>query len=287
MERELWTALCHVAARLHNQLVRSVYTDEVICGVYWWAVVHDRPVSWACDAGNWPPSSRWCKLPSQPTMSRRLRSASVEQLLLDVERALMTLCVIGPQVLAIDGKPLPIGGASGDADATWGRGAGGFSKGYKLYAIWGEAPLPVAWALAPLHVSERRIGAQLAATLPGWGYLLGDKLYDVNYVYDAAAQANYQLLAPQQRPGRELGHRRHSPYRREGLRLLTTAAGKRIYRQRIQIERRFAQLTAFVGGLGPLPFWVRRFHRVKLWVHSKLLLNAVHQRLLNNTLAIE
>ena len=287
MERELWKALCHVAARLHNQLTRSVYTDDVICGVYWWAVVHDRPVSWACDADNWPPSPGRRPLPSQPTMSRRLRSASIGQLLLDVERALMTLCVVGPQVLAIDGKPLPIGGASGDPDAAWGRGAGGFSKGYKLYAVWGESPLPTAWALAPLNVSERRLGAKLAASLPGWGYLLGDKFYDVNYVYDAAAQANYQLLAPQQRPGRKLGHRRHSPYRLEGLRLLTTAAGKRIYRQRVRIERRFAQLTAFVGGLGPLPFWVRRFHRVRLWVHSKLLLNAVHQRLLNNTLAVE
>jgi hypothetical protein len=277
MERELWTALCHVAARLHNQFARSTYGDDVICAVYWWAVIHDRPVRWACDASNWPCSSRRLVLPSQPTMSRRLRSASVEQLFLDVEQSLATVCLAARCILSIDGKPLPIGGGSRDADARWGRGAGGFAKGYKLHAVWGDGPLPVAWALTSLNVSERRVAAQLAASLPGSGYLLGDKFYDVNYVYDAAAQSNYQLLAPQQRPGQGLGHRRHSPYRLEGLRLMATAAGRRIYRQRVRIEHRFAQLTSFVGGLGPLPFWVRRFHRVKMWLHSKLLLNAVHQ----------
>jgi hypothetical protein len=273
MERELWTALCALAARLHNRFTPARYSDEVICAVYWWAVVHDRPTSWACRRENWPAELIRRALPSQPTMSRRLRSNPVEQLLLDVEQAILALYAARPLVLAIDGKPLPVGRPSKDADAACCRGV----KGYKLHAVWGAAPLPVAWALAPLNVSERRIARRLAADLPGDGYLLGDSQYDVNYLYETAASSGYQLLAVQQRPGAALGHRPHSPHRLRGLELLRTSAGKQLYRQRRRIEHRFAQLTSFVGGLAPLPFWVRRFNRVKLWVHSKLLLSAVHQ----------
>lgn len=277
MERELWTALCAVALRLDNRESRSRYTDQLICAVYWWAVIHDRPVVWACDASNWPSEFVRRQLPSQPTMSRRLRTAAVEHLFLAVEQTLLTLSTVAPLVLAIDGKPLPVGGPSKDADAAWGRGAGSVVKGYKLHAVWGEEPLPVAWALSSLNVREPRMGVKLVNALPGHGYLLGDSQYDANYLYDAAADADYQLLAPQQRPGRGLGHRRHSPHRVRGLELLRTNFGRNLYRRRLAIERCFAQLTSFVGGLGPLPFWVRRFSRVKLWVHSKLLIHAVHQ----------
>jgi hypothetical protein len=276
MERELWTALCALAERLHNRFAAARYSDEAICAVYWWAVVHDRPTSWACRRENWPAELIRRVLPSQPTMSRRLRSAAVEQLLLDVEQALWAFYTTLPLVLAIDGKTLPVGRPSKDVDAACCRGA----KGYKLHAVWGQAPLPTAWALAPLNISERRIARTLLADLPGSGYLLADSHYDVNYLYDAAALSGYQLLAVQQRPGAALGHRPHSPHRLRGLELLSTAAGKQLYRQRRRIEHRFAQLTNFVGGLAPLPFWVRRFHRVKLWVHSKLLISAVHQLLI-------
>jgi hypothetical protein len=287
MERELWKALCRLAGRLYNRSAPARYGDDVICAVYWWAAIHDRPVRWACEEGNWPSCLRGCAWPSQPTMSRRLRTAAVEQLLLDVERTLLTLSFTAPLVLAVDGKPLPVGAPSRDADAAWGRGAGGFWKGYKLCAIWGDGPLPVAWALAALNVNERRLAAKLVADLPGHGYLLGDKLYDVNYLYEAAAQSGYQLLAPPQRVGRALGHRPHSPHRLRGLALLATDFGRRVYRRRCRIEHQFARLTSFVGGLGPLPFWVRRFHRVKLWVHSKLLIGAVHQLLLQGMLSNE
>ena len=276
MERELWTTLCAFAARLHNRWTPARYGDEAICAVYWWAVVHDRPTSWACRRENWPTELVRRRLPSQPTMSRRLRTAAVEQLLRDVEQALLTLSAASQLVLAIDGKTLPIGRPSKDRDAACCRGV----KGYKLHAVWGDSLLPLVWALAPLNVSERRMAQALAADLPGGGYLLGDSQYDVNYLYDATAASGYQLLAAQQRPGRALGHRPHSPHRLRGLELLRTAAGKQLYRQRRRIEHRFAQLTSFVGGLAPLPFWVRRFQRVKLWVHSKLLISAVHQLLI-------
>ena len=145
MERELWTALCALAERLHNRFAAARYSDEAICAVYWWAVVHDRPTSWACRRENWPAELIRRVLPSQPTMSRRLRSAAVEQLLLDVEQALWAFYTTLPLVLAIDGKTLPVGRPSKDVDAACCRGA----KGYKLHAVWGQAPPPHGLGAGP------------------------------------------------------------------------------------------------------------------------------------------
>jgi Transposase DDE domain len=277
MERELWESLCRLAGLLYNREGHSYYGDDVIVAVLWWAAVHDRPVSWACEAAHWPPDLTARPLPSQPTVSRRLRSRSVELLMHSVEQTLLALSgAVGCWVRSIDGKPLVVGGPSKDPDAAWGRASGGTQKGYKLHAVWGWGPLPIAWALGPLNVSERRVALQLVKDLPGEGYLLGDRQYDSEALYEAAAAAGYQLVAPRQRTGRALGHRRQNPHRLRSLALLATPFGRALYRCRICIEHCFAKLTSFVGGLAPLPFWVRRFHRVRLWVQSKLLLNAVH-----------
>lgn len=278
MERELWESLCRLAEAFYNRESSAIYGDDVILAVFWWAVVHERPVSWACDPAHWPPELvRW-PLPSQPVVSRRLRSRGVERLMCTVEQVLVWLNDLGRHWLrVIDAKPLPVGGASQDADAAWGRGGGGIQKGYKLHAVWGPGPLPIAWALAPLNKSERLVALDLVRDLPGEGYLLGDRQYDAAAIYEAAAAGGYQLLAPAQRRGRSLGHRRQSPYRVRSLATLNTQFGRELYRYRCRIEHCFAHLTSFLGGLGPLPFWVRRFHRVRMWVHSKLLLNAVHQ----------
>ncbi len=80
MERELWKQLYAMVVRLDNLWTNGLYRHAEILVVYLWAVIHDRPTSWACDPRNWeaaPPV--W--LPSQPTMSLRLRSLSVQQLL--------------------------------------------------------------------------------------------------------------------------------------------------------------------------------------------------------------
>jgi hypothetical protein len=287
MERELWSLLCHLLKQLVSGFPRGLYGEDEVLSVYFWAVVHDRPVSWSCDRRNWPSDLCPAHLPSQPTMSKRLRTARVESLLLVVERHLLGLTAVGGMwVRVIDAKALPVGGPSKDRDAAWGRGSGGINHGYKFYAIWGEGPLPVAWGVAPLNVSERRMAKSLIADLPGEGYLLGDKHYDSNALYDAAGKAGYQLVAARQNPGKGLGHQRHSPFRLRAIELLDRPFGKALYRLRIHIEHCFAHLTSFAGGLEPLPFWVRRFHRVRTWIHAKLLINAV--RIMRHTLlAIE
>jgi len=106
------------------------------------------------------------------------------------------------------------------------------------------------------------------------GYLLADVQYDVSYLYEAAADAGFQLIA-QRTKGRRLGHRRQHPARLRSIDLLKTDFGRELYNQRRVIESRFGTLTSLGGGLGPLPTWVRHFNRVRNWVQAKILTVAV------------
>src|SRR4029453_17648716 len=182
MERELWMALYKLAWACdpapYWELVK--YREFEIVSVYLWAVLHERPVCWACHPVNWPKSLWKGKLPSQATMSRRLRTTEVQQLLIRMEGRLAALDR-GGFVLLIDGKPLTVGTHSKDRDAHWGRAGRGYAKGYKLHAIYGRGPIPVQWDVAPLNVSEPEVGLRLVSLLEGGGgYLLGDKAFDSN-----------------------------------------------------------------------------------------------------------
>jgi len=203
-----------------------------------------------------------------------------------VEEAWLALvCARQWWLKVIDAKPLVVSNVSKDADAAYGRGAGGNQKGYKFYAVWGVGPLPIAWALAPMNVSEKKMAQLLIPDLPGEGYLLGDNEYDVNNLYDLAHEAGHQLLAPK-RKSKGLGHQHHSLYRLRCIELRKRLFGRGICRYRGQIERDFGGLTSFGGGLICLPSWARRFTRVRNWVHAKLLINAARWFLNHPQLAL-
>ncbi len=280
MERELWNQLYVIVARLDTFWTNGLYRNAEIVVVYLWAVIHDRPTSWACESKNWdadPPR----RLPPQCTMSRRLRSRGVGQLLDCVEAELGG----DPQqwwVQRIDSKPLPIGPHSKDTDAKCGRAAGGFARGYKLHAVWGGGVLPSVWQIEPMNTHDSTAGKQLLLKLPGEGYVVGDGQYDSNPLHKVAAP-RHQIVAPPRR-GKNVGRRRHEPSRLHhepsrihSVEITKREFGRALLRFRVQIERCFGNLTSFAAGLGPLPSWVRRPHRVKLWVQAKLLINALRQ----------
>lgn len=274
MERELWMLLYRVVKELDTPFGSWRYSSGDIVVVYLWAVVHDRPTCWATIKTNWPNDLRPKHFPSQSIVSRRLRRESVQQLMTAVEETWLAVTGVAFWWLkVIDGKPLWVSNVSKDKDAGYGRGAGGKHKGYKLYAVWGVGPLPIAWGFAPINVSEKTMARLLIPDLPGEGYLLGDAEYDVNALYDLAHEAGYQLLSPKRR-SRGLAHQRHSPYRLRSIDLLKQPFGKSLFRYRRQIERDFGGLTSFGGGLTCLPSWVRRFPRVRNWLQAKLLINA-------------
>ncbi|WP_145107352.1 transposase, partial [Botrimarina mediterranea] len=206
------------------------------------------------------------------TLSRRLRKPACVLLLTAVEQRLIGLLNLGQGIVKkIDGKALAVSLVSKDPDAGYGRGAGGKQLGYKLHVIWGDGPMPLAWDLSPMNVSEKRVARWLIEGLAGGGYLLADTEYDANPLYDAAQAEGFQLVA-KKRKGKGLGHQRHSPSRLRSIELLGTAFGAALYRQRTAIETSFGTLVTFGGGLASLPAWVRRFHRVRHWVQAKLLI---------------
>ena len=278
MERELWKVLYRLAKSCDNPRFWGAferYRDFEIVAVYFWAVVHDRPTCWACDAKNWPKNLRIIVLPSQSTISRRLWTTEVQQLMHNMEGILVSLQGHG-WVKLVDGKPLIVGTHSKDSDCEWGRAGRSYGKGYKLHAVFGSGPIPWQWEVTPLNVGEPDVAARLIPALPRGGYLLGDKQYDSNPLHDIALATGFQLVAERKRPGTELGHRRHSPGRLRSIELLRNDFGKDLYQCRDDVERRFGWLTNHGGGLAPLPNWVRRIHRVRCWVQAKLIIHAVY-----------
>ena len=136
MEGQLWRSIVAILVSVNKCRQRTCedFSDEWIVKVFYWSVIHDRPISWACQRRNWPLYLRRYRLPSSTTMSRRLRSPSVMSLLNALERR-----VTAPRqphlYWMVDGKPLVISGCSKDRQAGYGRAASSKAKGYKIHAI--------------------------------------------------------------------------------------------------------------------------------------------------------
>jgi hypothetical protein len=278
MERELWPLLYrHLRAASIGFTQKYVqYQPWVLVAVFLWAALHDRPVRWACDVRNWSTTRlRPPQLPSPATLSRRLDKVGVGLFWRRLEARLRDEG--NPALVALlDGKPLTVSGVSKDADAGYGRAAGGKAKGYKLHTIWAGRSLPEAWEVTPMNTCEKAVARRLIRQLGYGGYLLADANYDASDLYDLADRQGYRLLAAHRKakkPGS--GHRYQSPHRLRSIEMLHLPFGRSVYRLRRQIERLFGNAVSFGGGLGPLPAWVRGGGRVRTWVWAKLLINAV------------
>jgi hypothetical protein len=279
MEAELYDQLYHLVFSTAHPPRRSrqQYNDRWIVMVYLFSVFSKQPVCWACNERKWPrPPDR--PLPSQPCMSRRLRTVGVLQL---IERLLAAAADLFPTPLVkeIDSKPLTVGAYSKDTDAKKGRVADGiFARGYRMHAI-AHGRIFKQFVLMPMNVNDAVVGPILLPQLQGGGYVLGDNAYDTNDCHAAATAANHQLVAPPRACNK--GVRDQSYNCQARLRALDIidsplevcgpppAFGQDLYAGRQRIESAFAGLTAY--GLGPLPSWVRRPRRVALWTAGKIL----------------
>lgn len=284
MDGELWYGCYRLLKQVERRCVCTpnvVYPDTRIVEVFLWATLHDRPVSWACQPLHWPPHRRGRRLPSPATMSRRLRTWPVLWML-ELMAAMHADRPGDAWVYTADGLPLAVGGCSKDPDAKAGKGSGGMARGYKLVGLL-AGDRAVAWTLWPMNVSEPKA---LADTLPRAaaqgrsGYILADKAFDTNDLHTVAADHGFVLRAPRRRPGRGFGHRSHHPQRLSCITKHEAAEPftRSLMSRRTDVERGFAHWGVFVGGLGPLPRFVRRPRRVALWVQVKLIFHAVHAR---------
>ena len=179
MEGQLWSLIVAVLATMDKRRKRAnqKFSDEEIVKVFYWSVIHDRPVSWACERRNWPLYLRRRPLPSNTTLSRRLRSPSVMALLDAVERR---VCAPREQHLywMIDGKPLAISGCSKDRQAGYGRAARSKAKGYKIHAIVAADGSLANWRVAPMNKDERVMAERLLKTTDLAGYITADANYE-------------------------------------------------------------------------------------------------------------
>lgn len=285
MEHQLWKAILAALATINKRLKRTTedYSDEDIVKTWLWAVLHDRPVSWACDRRNWPIYERRRKRPSQSVMSRRLRTLSVRRLLEELEERVLRPHGVGALVWAIDGKPLVISGCSKDRQAGYGRAAGGKAKGYKLHALVSLDGTVAAWRVAPMNKDEREMARRILRDTKVQGYVLADSNYDSNPLHELCGlRGELQLVAPP-RYGfcRGRGHRRQSKGRLRSIAMLSnpqSCFGRELHEQRDAIERFYGHLTNGAGGLAALPAWARTHRRVHRWVQAKLILKALRQQ---------
>lgn len=282
MERQLWkkiVGLLKGICKLRSNAMCS-YSDAVIVQTWFWAVLHDRPVCWACEACNWPIWERHWQLPSASTMSRRLRSAGVKWLLEQLEELVLKSDKTSNLVWAVDGKPLPISGHSQDRQAGYGRAVGGKAKGYKIHAIIGLDGSVPHWRLAPMNKDERVMARRMLKQTAIGGYLLADGNYDSNKLHQQCDDhGNLQLVCPRRYgPGKGFGHRKQTAGRLRSVEILehhTPQFGNQLFILRTEIERYFGNLCNWSAGLTHLPPWVRTYQRVKRWVQTKIIINAV------------
>lgn len=261
---------------------RDRYSDALIVLVFFWAVIHDRPVCWACRPANWPAGLRPRRLPSQSRMSRRLRREPVRRLVDTVEQRVLRAGRPAPLACAVDGKPLPVGSYSHDRQAKWGYGAGVWAKGYKLHLLVSLCGSVIGWRVASMNVPEKEMARRMLRDARVAGYILADKQYDANHLYDEASEHGGQLVAPRLMGSTKgLGSRRQAPGRLRSKDLLENTVstfGRELHQLRGVIERTFGYLTSTGGLLTHLPSWVRTHGRVRLWVQCKIILAELRRR---------
>lgn len=260
--------------------------DWVIVLTHLWAAFNNKPTSWAAQRRNWPAwTLRWIKaIPSSTTMSRRMRKERVQEFLTAVLALAQRELPTG-RVLRLDGTALTVRRHSKDRQAGFGRGTGGPAKGYRVHIVL-ESTVKIAdWRVAPLNVSEVAMAQRMLLGLgprEAW-YVTADAVFDTNPLHKIVRGRGWQLIANRRCPGTGLGHRPHDPGRIRSLELTEAPEGfgrfgRAVRDARADIERFFAHLDNSHFGMGELPNWVRTHHRVRCWVHAKLILNALRIR---------
>jgi hypothetical protein len=254
---------------------RLVYPRAVILLVVLWAAMHDRPVNWACRPWNWPLHRRPASLPDPSTVCRRRRSHDLERTVLFVMGRLADLAP--DSAVAMDGRPILVGAATKDVDASSGRAVAAYGKGYKLHACINASGMIVACDIQTLSVSEKTVARELIRMLPGCvERIVADGGYDSQPLHMLAHVHGLRFYAPL-RQGR-VGQR-HQPLRARMLRLTRVGVMTRLQHWRDRVERAFAWMSNISFGLKPIPAFVRGLPRVRQWILCKLTLYQTYRAL--------
>ncbi|MGC4032602.1 MAG: transposase [Tepidisphaeraceae bacterium] len=282
MDQAQWATLVAVLRAVARSLPRTrrcVYSDFLIARLYFWAVLHDWPMTWATDLLHYNRLFRPRKLPSLSQLNRRIAGERFRLLLSRVHERLGRPAEAAG-VLCLDGKPLPVSPVSGDRDARCGH----VGRGYKLHAVVTATRTVPVFSVLPMNRHEMpvaRLMLRQTPITPGT-LVLADGNYDAHVLHkDVHARGGFLVTRPRtggarQRQGR--GHpvtrRQMGPARRHLIDLWDAAPQtmRRLYQKRVTIERLFGHLSCTPGLLGPLPGFVRGLTRVRRWVGAKICL---------------
>lgn len=273
MDSRVWRVIYHTILTEDRTLPRGgrcpTYSDGLIVAMYIWSVGHDRPLCWACNRRNYASCFRPRRVPSVSQFCRRIQTERCALMLQRVHERLSHL-ESRSELSFIDGRAFPVGAHSKDPDAKAGRASGGFARGYKLHA-WAteDGRIPI-WSVMPLNVNEKPVASELLRYHTADGVVLADGEYDARSLYDQVEADGGQLITPLPKNAGK-GHRPQSASRNLVAWAWQGIAGY-VYRCRGAVERTFAHLSAFGGGLAPLPAWVRTLPRVRRWIGTKLII---------------
>lgn len=277
MDRDDWLIVMRATRSLSSAapaLPRATFSDTLIVRLFILLAMRDLPRSRVRDRRALSPWLRARRLPSISQFNKRVSHPRFAMLLEAVRRRLIDAGVEVP-VLCLDGKPLPVGGHSADPDAANGRSSAGFCRGYRLHVLTDDRGGVLEYRVTAMNVQEKVPATDLIATAPPGGLLLADGNYDSDRLYRLADERGIELFTPlkgfAQSPGvlRKMSDARKRTMRawREHPRTC-----ERVLDLRDAVERTFANMSNFGGGLGPLPAWVRTLPRVQRWVAAKLII---------------
>ncbi len=270
MEGQVWVMVQRFLRLAQGVSGRFSYSNEEILTVVLWAVLHDRPMVWACQAEHWPRRWRPRRLPHPSTISRRWRSVSMEEDARRIHEATSWVFAASSRYAAIDGRPLLVGGYSKDPDAKSGWACGGMGKGYKLHALVNGHHAVLTYEVEPLPVAEQKVAVRLLQRAPSSiTRVVGDGAYDSQNLHRVAGETGRKMYTPI--PQNRVGRRRQKR-RLQLLRLSQRDVGRRFLSWRDTVERTFGHHSTIGFGYKGLPSWARRLHRVRRWIWGKTLL---------------
>lgn len=278
MDRDVWSVVVRATRSLRSAAPPRrrpvLFSDRLILLLYLWLVWHELPMCRVGDRGVFgsmfrprmrPGVSQFCKRIAEPRFA----------LLLEAVRRRLTGTLDESMLLVIDGKALPVTENSRDPDATTGHGGGRFCKGYRLNALGDDRGRIGEYRVSDMREQEKNLAFEMLGAVGAGQVVLADGNYDSSRLYDRAAERGAYLFTPVKALGQHPRTvARTSPARREAGRIWRERPrlAEKVYALRGAIERTFANLSNFAGGLRGLPPWVRSRRRVERFVAAKLVI---------------
>jgi len=301
MNGRLWIRLYRQIRRIcKRSLIKRhagrprIYDNHDVLSVWAFAALMDWPISVtqkriAHGPVGWWLERHWdwaAKLPSVPTLTRRIKTADFRWLLRRILQQLRRQLGFHPTAKVImDATLLNTGPYSGDPDSRWTCRCGKWFRGYALHTICDENGLLWAWVVTGANVQEmkmaRKLIYEMAAIDPNpVQMVIADSGYDSEPLHQLIRKRlDAMLLAPLNLRGAKTDKwRDFQPGRDRADKLLHEKRGRKMLEKRSLVERWYS-LFKGRSHVSMLPYHVRRLHRVRNWIALKLMIFYVHQYL--------